>query len=286
MAIEFRLLGSVDARANGEVIDLGPRRQRSVLAVLLINVTQVVPLDRLMDRIWGERQPRSARGTLHAYVSRLRKALAGTDDVSIVQQSGGYLIALEQLAVDVHHFRRLIAQARIADGERALALFEQALGLWRGEAFANLDTPWLNQARDTLNAERRAAELARGEVKLRLGQHLDLLAELPARMAEHPLDEGLVSQFMLALYRSGRQADALNHYQETRLRLATELGASPSILLQTLHHQFLTADPALDVPQSASARTLRQLPDSSNHVTGRTANSPHCRACSQDSRSP
>jgi predicted ATPase/DNA-binding SARP family transcriptional activator len=245
MVVEFRLLGTVEAGIDGRAVDLGSARQRCVLVALLMEFNHVVPVDQLIDRVWGERVPRSARGTLYSYLSRLRKGFAATHDVRIIQQSGGYQLTIDESAVDVYRFRRLIADARSADDERALTLFEQALALWRGEPFGDLDTAWLASIRATLAQERSAAALDHVDVALRCGQHGALLSTLSTLAGENPLDERVTGQLMLALYRSGRRAEALTCYQQARNRLAEELGTDPGPALQQLHHRILADDPAL-----------------------------------------
>jgi DNA-binding SARP family transcriptional activator len=184
MVVEFRLLGDVEACIDGRVVDVGPARQRCVLAVLLVEVNQTVSIDQLLDRVWGDHLPHRPRDTLYSYLSRLRRVLSAADEVEVVRQSGGYALAVDARAVDLHRFRYLVAQARAADDEqRATPLFEQALGLWRGEAFARLDTPWINACRDTVERERLAAELDRNDLALRHGQHSRLLPGLSTQAA-------------------------------------------------------------------------------------------------------
>jgi DNA-binding SARP family transcriptional activator/integrase len=242
MAVTFRLLGEVEARIDDRVLDVGPARQRCVLAALLVDANRSVPVEQLMERVWADRQPQRAREVLYSYLSRLRHALAGTD-VHIGRHSTGYILTVDPMAVDLHCFHRLLAQARAADEDAAALLLEQALGLWRGEAFGTLDTPWLNAVRDSLDRQRLAAELDRNDLALRRGQHAALLAEPSAAAATRPLDERLAGQLMVALYRCGRQADALSGYEQMRRRLADEIGVDPSPALQQLHRQILTADP-------------------------------------------
>ncbi|MGP3967493.1 AfsR/SARP family transcriptional regulator [Streptomyces sp. 6N223] len=255
MAVEFTVLGDVEARIDGSPVDLGHVRRQCVLVGLLVDANRVVPLDRLADRVWGERAPRGARQALYSYLSRLRTALSH-EQVRIARRPGGYVLSLEGAMVDLHRFRGLIAEARRADGDagRATALREQALALWRGEAFASLDTPWLNDLRDTLHQERLAAELDRNDLLLRQGRQGRLLAELRERAAQHPLNERLAAQLMLALYRDGRAADALACYDRVRRDLAEELGTDPAPELRRLHRRILNADPALAGPPAAEAR--------------------------------
>lgn len=255
MVVEFGLFGQVEARIGGEPVDLGHLRQRCVLAALLIDANRVVPVDRLVDRVWGDRAPSRARGTIYSYLSRLRRALApAADEVRLIRRHGGYVVEVEPSAVDLHRFRRLLEQARAAGGAaEAAALLERALDLWRGDAFATLDSPWFNSWRQTVQGERIAAELDLGDVRLQLGQHARLVSEFSARAQTHPLDERLAAQLMLALYRSGRAAEALAHYQCVRKRLAEELGTDPGAALRTLYQRILAEDPVLSAPAPGPA---------------------------------
>ncbi|MEE1766600.1 BTAD domain-containing putative transcriptional regulator [Streptomyces sp. SP18BB07] len=257
VTVEFDVLGSVEARVGGRIVDLGHARQRCVLAVLLVDANQVVSVDQLVERVWADRPPQRVRNALYGYVSRLRQALAIAEGADIVRRSGGYVLDVEATAVDLHRFHDVTARAReaaqSAQDKQAATLFGQALGLWRGDAFAGLDTPWINALREAVVQERIAAELDHTDVRLRCGQHTGLLAELSARVEIQPLDERLAGQFILALYRCGRPADALNHYQQTRLLLAEELGCDPGLPLRQLHQQILTTDPALNGPAAGRA---------------------------------
>ncbi|MDI6103060.1 BTAD domain-containing putative transcriptional regulator [Actinoplanes sp. NEAU-A12] len=252
MAAEFGVLGVVEARIEGRHVDLGHARQRCVLGVLLVEAGRPVTMDQLIDRVWGERAPQRAAGALYSYLSRLRRAVACADGVEIRREPGGYLLTVDPRAVDLHRFRRLMTLARGAEADRSAAdLIVQALSLWRGDPFAGLDTPWLSAMRRTLLGERFAAELDLNDALLRLGRHGELLPALSATVAEHPLDERLAGQAMLALYRCGRQADADEQYRRIRRCLADELGSDPGAALRRLHEQILAADPALGVPASA-----------------------------------
>ncbi|MER7466837.1 BTAD domain-containing putative transcriptional regulator [Streptomyces sp. NPDC097981] len=261
MTVEFSVLGSVEASIDGRSVVLGHARQRAVLAVLLVDVGNLVTTDQLTDRVWGSRPPRQAVPTLRSYLSRLRQALAATGEAVIARQPGGYaLTTARSVTVDMHAFRHLAAQARAAgDDTRAAALFEQALRLWRAEPFAALDTPWLNAMRETLVQERRAAQLDWSDVRLRLGEHVALLPELSARAAAHPLDEHLAGQLMLALHRCGRSAEALDHYRRTRSRLARELGIDPGRHLQDIQAAVLQQDAVPAPVQSTQPQDPAQL---------------------------
>jgi DNA-binding SARP family transcriptional activator len=278
VTVEFRLLGAIEAADDGRPVDLGHVRQRSVLAVLLIEANTPVSAEALADRIWGARPPQRAAATVYSYLSRLRRSLSQLDGVELARRAGGYVLGIDPIAVDLHRFRRLVGAARAAEGEPALALLDEALGLWRGEPFAGLDTVWLDRERETALSERLAAELDRADLALAIGRHAELLGELRARAEAQPLDERIAGQLMIALYRSGRQAEALDRFDSVRRRLAEELGADPGALLRGIHRQILTADPAIAAgPPTAQAGALvpawftvpRQLPAPPSTFTGR-----------------
>ncbi|MFD4669527.1 BTAD domain-containing putative transcriptional regulator [Lentzea sp. NPDC058450] len=265
------MLGPVQARFGERLVDLGHARQRCVLAVLLIEANQWVSADQLLDRAWGERVPPGGRNTLYGYLSRLRRALRATRQAAIVHRSSGYELVVEDDAVDVHRFRRLVAAARAeSDHVRALELAEQASALWHGEALHGLDTPWSVTVRHGLERERFAADADRLDLALRLGRHSAVLPELTDRAAAHPLNEHVTAQLMLALYRAGRPAEALERYRRLRAGLAAETGTDPGPELRRLHQRMLTADPGLAVPDTArSAVVPRQLPAVPALFTGR-----------------
>ncbi|HEU4423915.1 MAG TPA: BTAD domain-containing putative transcriptional regulator [Pilimelia sp.] len=280
MAVQFRLLGDVQVRVDGRLVDPGHARQQCVLVALLVDANRVVSVDQLLDRVWAGRPPQRARNALSAYMSRLRRIVAATGEVAISREPRGYQLAVDPSAIDVHRFHDLAVQARAARRkDDAAALFAQALGLWHGEPFAGLDTPWLDDVRNALYAQRLAVALDRNDLALAGGQHTALLEELATGAAAYPLDERLAGQLMLALYRCGRQADALHHYERLRRVLADELGADPSPPLGRLHQQILTADPALTLPAVAPSRPApsvggpapvpRQLPAPPRAFTGR-----------------
>ncbi|HEX5205781.1 MAG TPA: AfsR/SARP family transcriptional regulator, partial [Actinoplanes sp.] len=259
MAAQFGVLGAVEAQIAGRPVALGHARQRSVLAVLLVEAGRPVTVDQLIDRVWGAEAPQRAAGALYSYLSRLRAAL-GDAGIGIERRPGGYALTADPQTVDLHRFRRLVTQARGAESDRSAAeLIAQALGLWRGEPFAGLDTPWLDAMRQSLLGERLAAELHHNDVLLRLGRHGELLPSLAAAVAQHPLDERLAEQMMLALYRSGRQADADEQYRRIRRGLADELGSDPGAALRRLHERILAADPTLVVPAGDARAPSVQL---------------------------
>lgn len=258
MTIEFGMLGEIQAHVGGTAVDLGPARQRCVLAALLTDVNRAVPVDGLVSRVWGAHPSPGARSTLYSYLSRLRQALGSAADASssgaaIERRPGGYALLTDPDRVDLHLFRDLVGRARAAEDGPAAALFKQALGLWRGEPFATLDTPWCNSLRESLLEERHACLLDRNDVLLRHGRHAALLSELASCLDRYPLDERLAAQYMLALYRSGRTADALRCFDRIRRALAEELGSDPGPELRRRHQQVLTNDPSIGAPSDAPA---------------------------------
>ncbi|WP_326798284.1 tetratricopeptide repeat protein [Streptomyces sp. NBC_01808] len=262
--MEFHLLGGIEAvAADGRPVDLGPARQRSVLAALLLDTGRAVPTGQLVHRVWGHAAPQRATETLYSYLSRLRRTLTGSQ-TTLARSPDGYELAIGPAdSVDVHRFRRLLTRARAraataTDDAGAAGLFREALALWRGLPFPGVDTPWFNGAREALAKESLAAELDCADVRLRLGDHAALLTELAARSAAHPLDERLAAQYMTALYRCGRAADALDHYRRVRRLLAEELGIDPGRPLQQVHQAVLGGDPELSVPESARADSVRR----------------------------
>ncbi|WP_232789514.1 AfsR/SARP family transcriptional regulator [Streptomyces jeddahensis] len=253
-------------------VELGPARQQTVLAALLLDANRLVTVDQLVHRVWGDKPPQRATQTLYSYVSRLRRLLPGV----IARGTGGYVLTADEPMVDIHRFHQLLGQARQPDDDaRSVVLFQEALALWRGEPFPSADTPWFNAARDTLNKERWAAELDCTDLRLRLGEHTALLAMLAERSAEHPLDERAAAQYMLALYRCGRQADALAHYRHLRDMLAEELGIDPGHELQGMHQAILSGNtelsaPTVRRPSEAAWAVQSQLPLAAPDFAGRT----------------
>lgn len=285
MSTVLAVLGDVEASVGGLPAAIGHARQRCVLAVLLLEVNRTVSVDQLVDRVWGDRPHAGAAGSLYSYVSRLRRALVASDEVHIERRPGGYRLTADPVIVDVHRFRHLVERASASTEEQAVVLLGQALILWRGEPFANLDTPWLNDMREHLERERLAAQLERNDLRLHAGEHGLLVAELVRATTAHPLDERVACQLMLALYRSGRPTDALSHYDQIRRRLADDVGVDPGSALRQLHGRVLAADPALDVegctkpvqqapvrPEPAEPTPVpHQLPASSGLFVGRAA---------------
>lgn len=253
--VQFRLLGDVKVSVAGRRLEIGHTRQRCVLAALLVDVNRPVPVDQLLDRVWADNPPHRARNALAGYLSRLRAQLAAVPGVAITREPGGYLLTGRAETVDLHLFRHLVSRAR-ATGDPAASVghFDEALALWRGDPFAAIDTPWLNDIRNSLVAEKFSAELDRNDMVLQAGGHGELIAGIGSARHDHPLDERLAAQLMLALYRSGRQAEALDVYRQMRERLVGELGVDPGPLLREAHQQILDGDPT-GPPEPAPVRT-------------------------------
>ena len=254
--MDFRILGPLEVFDDDHPVPLGGARQRALLAILLTRANEVVSTDRLIDELWGEAPPRTAVNTLQYYVSRLRKLL-GAD--RIVTRIPGYTIRLEPGELDLDQFERLVAQG----GAEAL---REALGLWRGPALADFAfEPFAEAEIARLEELRLVALEQRLEADLALGHHRELVGELEALVAVHPLRERLRAQLMLALYRSGRQADALDVYRRTRETLVDELGVEPGPELQELERAILRHDRSLEarrppMPAEPPATARRRPP--------------------------
>jgi DNA-binding SARP family transcriptional activator len=243
--VEFRILGPVEVMEGGRAVAVGGSRERAVLALLLASANRVVSAERLADDLWGGEPPARAVQTLQVFVSRLRKALreAGGDGV-IVTQAPGYSAQVPVGSLDAARFEGLVATARLqsADGahEQAAGTLREALDLWRGPALADVaDGPIARAEAARLEEARLAATEARVEADLACGRHTELIAELDALTRAHPLRERLWGQRMLALYRCGRQVEALRAYQELRQFLIEEVGIEPSPSLASLETAIL-----------------------------------------------
>jgi DNA-binding SARP family transcriptional activator/tetratricopeptide (TPR) repeat protein len=277
--MRFRVLGTLEVRSGEELNRLGATKQRTLLAVLLLNANRPVGADRLVDALWPEGSPRTAAVALRTYVSALRRVLglAGSAEPRLATVPGGYQMHCAPTDLDLLAFENLAAAGRaaMADGHPALAAerLRHALELWRGKPFEDvaLDAG-LRVELIRLEERRLAAQDCWVETQLTLGHHEDLLAELGAMVAAEPLRERLWAHWMLALYRSSRRADALRAYGELRRHLARELGVEPSPPLQRLHVQILTGHPDLAAPRLVSGGSLtipRQLPADVASFTGR-----------------
>jgi serine/threonine protein kinase/ABC-type glycerol-3-phosphate transport system substrate-binding protein len=245
--MRFKVLGPLEAVGDDGPVTLGGPKQRTVLAHLLVRVNELVPADTLIDQVWGDEPPEAARGTLHSYISHLRKALSAE---RIEGRAPGYVLHAADEELDAARFEHLLHEARLANGSpaRAGAILREALALWTGPAFADLATEAslaaeiarLNELRVQALEERIAADIAQG-------RHGEVIGELEALTRDLPLRERLWELSMLALYRSRRPADALAAFERARDGLAHELGVDPSPDLRRLHERILREDPDLDL---------------------------------------
>jgi DNA-binding SARP family transcriptional activator len=262
MKMDFRLLGPLEVRDGDRVLSLGAAKQRTLLAILLMNANEVVPVERLIDELWDERPPDSAATAVHVYVSRLRKQLPAE---VLVTCAPGYVVRVGDEELDVDRFETLVTAGRraaaAATPERASELLSAALALWRGPALAEFAfEPFAQREIARLEELRVTALEERIEAELELGRHAELVAELEPLVAGHPLRERLRRQLMLALYRSGRQAEALDVYQSARRILVAELGIEPGRGLQWLEQAILSHDPELEPsPPTATERTAASV---------------------------
>jgi DNA-binding SARP family transcriptional activator len=249
--VEFRILGPLEVAEEGRPLTLGGPRQRALLAILLTRANEVVSNDGLIGELWGARPPRTAANALQYHVSQLRKTLGPSD--AIVTREPGYLIRVAPHELDLLRFEQLVEEARRAPADRAARLLRDALSLWRGPALADLATEPFAQAEILRLEELRLAALElRIETDLALGRHRELVGELEVLVHEHPLRERPRAQLMLALYRTGRQAEALDLYREGRRLLVDELGIEPGLELQELEKAILRHDPELSSPGPAA----------------------------------
>jgi YVTN family beta-propeller protein len=259
--MEFRILGTLEALDGGRELPLGGARQRAVLAILLLHRGEIVSVDRLADELWGERPPETATKTVQVYVSRLRRALG---DGALVTRGGGYALDVGAEEVDADRFMRLASAGREAldRGEHGAAAerLREALDIWRGPALADLAYESFAQNEIGRLEELRLVALEdRIDAELALGRHAALVAELETLVAEHPTRERLRGQLMLALYRSGRQGDALESYRDAQRTLDRELGIEPGPELQRLERAILDQDAAISpAPRKWSLADLRR----------------------------
>ena len=281
--MEFRILGPLEVWEADRRLALGGPKHRGLLAILLLEANRVVSTDRLIELLWGDETPDTVSNTLQVCVSQLRKVLEpghvrGTPYQVLVSQEPGYLIRIAPEQLDLGGFEQLREEARraSADGhpDVAATTLREALALWRGPPLAELATePYAVAESARLNEMRLRALEDRIEADLTLGRHADLVGELEALVAAHPLRERLRAQLMLALYRSGRQAEASDVYHKTRAVLVEELGIEPGSELQKLLKAVLNQDPSLDpqpVTERSPAPRTNHLPLQLTSFVGRT----------------
>ncbi|MCK2214729.1 AfsR/SARP family transcriptional regulator [Actinomadura sp. ATCC 31491] len=278
--MQFRILGALEVTDRGLPLPLRSVKQRSLLALLLCHDGAVAHSDALIDALWGAEAGDAGHQRLRLQLHRLRRTLG--DDVAIAHQSTGYQLRVPAEDVDARTFERLARSGRqaISAGNDAQAsdLLREGLELWRGPALSGLDDiPLLHRQATRLEEQRLAALGDRVEADLRLGRHAALVGELSALVREHPLRENFRAQLMLALYRSGRQAEALDVYQAGRRILTADLGLEPGPDLQKLHVAILSSDSSLAAGRAAAVR---------GRPVHRRADPRHARGCPLCARRP
>jgi DNA-binding SARP family transcriptional activator/DNA-binding beta-propeller fold protein YncE len=253
--MEFQILGPLEIVDDGRPLTLRGTKKRALLAVLLLHANEVVSQERLIEDLWGERRPETAATAVHGYVSQLRKLLEPTrsqDHSVLVTRAPGYELRVDPETLDLKRFEQLAEEGRrvlaAGDAATAAAMLEEALSLWRGRPLAEFEaSPFALVESLRLEEVRLSVVDDRVQADLALGRHAALLPELETLVAERPHDERLCGYLMLALYRSGRQAEALAAYQRTRHALVEELGIEPGSMLQQLERAILNHEPALDL---------------------------------------
>src|SRR2546423_294961 len=259
--IEFRLLGPLAVVEDGRAIALDRQRLRALLAYLLLHANELIPSERLIDEVWGPEPPKTAGASLQNYVSRLRKALGAE---LIVSQSPGYILRVDPERFDLARFERLTAEARGAEPRERAEKLRAALALWRGPALEDLAfEQFVRDEVGRLEEARLAALEERIEAELALGSAGELIGELEELVEEQPLRERFHAQLMHALYRAGRQADALAAFQDARRVLLDELGLEPGEELRNLQQAILQQDPSL----AAAGETAADRPPDRRTVT-------------------
>jgi len=265
--MEFRLFGEVRLRADGRSLDVGTPRQQAVLAALVVDIGRPVPIETLVDRVWGENPPAQARNVLYSHLSRIRRLVT---DAGIERRNAGYVLDADPDTVDLHRFVRLVERGkdtRLSDADRATALTE-ALRMWTDTPLAGLTGDWADQVRATWHRRRLDAAVQWGELELRLDRPDPVIAALPDLVGAYPLAEPLEALLMRALHAAGRDAEALDRYAALRQRLADELGADPGPELRALHAAILRGElPTANRP--ALMATPAQLPPDVPGFAGR-----------------
>lgn len=280
--MEFRILGPLDVVEAAQGLDLRGDRQRVVLAMLLLSANNAVSVDRLLEAIYGEDLPSTARSQLHVSISTLRRVLAASDgNANIATRTHGYVLHVENDQLDALRFADLLTTARRAreSGQRdkAIACYRDALRLWRGPALEGLDSQLVRAAASRLDEHRITARETLIDLELESGRHHEVVGELEELVAKFPLRERLHAQLMLALYRCGRVPHALDAYRQARHVMVDELGIEPSKRLQQLQHAILNADPALELATGlpglplAGRQPVNLLPTDIGDFTGRSA---------------
>ncbi|WP_196054560.1 AfsR/SARP family transcriptional regulator [Nocardia aurantiaca] len=255
--IQFKLLGPVQLHVHGKIVDLGPPRQCSLLAALLVDPGRPLSIDTLIDRVWGDSPPVAARDAVYTYVARLRglltEATAGTDapPVQVNRGSGGYLVSTPPGSVDLWHFMDLVDRARATDIDDPGRVEQLAAGLnlWNGSAMTGLDSEWARRLSESLHRLKHDVTADWADAEFRRGNHSLVINRLQTALLDEPLAEGLQERLIRAYFLNGETAQALRQYELTRRLIADELGADPSPSMRELHSRILRGDPpAMEAP--------------------------------------
>ncbi|WP_233508291.1 AfsR/SARP family transcriptional regulator [Spongiactinospora gelatinilytica] len=261
--------------ADGQMCELGTTKARYVLAVLLLNPGRLVLIEKIIDRVWGEAPPAKPPASVHVYIARLRAKIG--DDQAILTRSGGYVLNVDPERIDLYRFRMLNERARVlaqqGNTAEALRLCNEAEALWRGEPLSGLSGEWITSVRTDLENEHRSAIKTRLGLELDAGHHTEVVSELYRMVDQYPYDEAFAEQLMIALYRCGRQGDALKTYHQARHRLGEQHGTDPWPSLHRAYERILHGDPKLAPPQTRrsapSAPLTGNLPRDVADFTGR-----------------
>jgi DNA-binding SARP family transcriptional activator/tetratricopeptide (TPR) repeat protein len=282
---DFRLLGPLELRVAGRTVEPGPPQRRAVLASLLAEAGRPVPVDTLIDRLWGEHPPAEARASLYSHIARIRRLLEAepgaalpegsglTAPPSVLRRADGYLLNAASDQVDLHRFRQLVDEARDSErtpAERALTL-RQACALWRGEPMGGLPGPWVARTRESWKQEYIAALVSWADCELEAGNHAAVVGRLPDLVAEHPLVEPLTAALMRALHIGGRGPEALACFAALRERLAEELGTDPGPEVRRLHQAILRGEDTAPGRADGTAARRRRRGGEGLAVMRRTA---------------
>ncbi|GAA4972586.1 AfsR/SARP family transcriptional regulator [Actinoplanes utahensis] len=258
--MRFRLLGPVEAVEGDRVVALGALKQRHLLAALLFDGGHPVTFETLIDRLWGDEPPADARGALYGYIARLRRVVKDSAGVTLVRWSGGYTLQVPHGSVDLYRFRELLELARDRSGGDRLAVLDEALALWRGEALAGLPGEWARRTRQSLEQQRVTALADWAAVAVVGGRHAEATDRLAAALTRDPLSEPLIAALMRALHASGRTVEALDLFARSRNRIIDELGAEPGPLVRAAHTSVLR-EPATESAPPRPDRPFLLPPD-------------------------
>lgn len=241
--MEFHLLGPVEAHLDGKWIDLGPPRQRRVLAALAVDAGRPVSVDALIDRVWDEDPPRRARHALYVYIGRIRKVIESygnsTSPPNLIRRSPGYLLDINPSRIDIHGFKSLVAWARDAPHDQQLTYLRDAMRLWRDPPLANIPGNWAVSVREIWQQDYLDTAISWADAELRSANAARVVGPLTELLTRHPLAESVAAALMRALHSAGRPADALHCFTRCRSLLVSELGVEPGVEMRDLHQAIL-----------------------------------------------